>query len=98
MVLAHMKNLMPILSEKSTDSFTFARWPHQHRFALTPAGKGTTFDFIGRKSWSEQGTLMVDLLAERNRNTDTSEQTYYRFYSVRRREWAGKIWREKMGG
>ena len=53
-------------------TFTFARWPHQHRSALTPAGKGTTFDFIGRKSWSEQSTLMMDLLAERNRYTDAN--------------------------
>ena len=36
LVLAHMKNFMPILSEKSNDSFTSARWPHQHRSALTP--------------------------------------------------------------
>ena len=55
-----MKNFMPSLSEKSTDSFTFARWPHQHRSALTPGGKLASFDFFGRKSGSEQGTLMVE--------------------------------------
>ena len=27
-----------------------------------------------------------------------TEQTYYRFYSVRRREWAGEKGREKHGG
>ena len=60
LVLAHMKNFMPILSEKSSDCFTFARWPHQHRSALTPGGKCAYFDFFGLNSWSEQGTLMVD--------------------------------------
>ena len=62
LVLAHMKNFMPILSEKSNDSFTFARWPHQHRSALTPGGKCAYFDFFGLNSWSEQGTLMVDFI------------------------------------
>ena len=59
---AHMKNFMPILSEKSNDSFTLARWPHQHCSALTPGRKREFFDFIGLKSWSEQGTLMVKFL------------------------------------
>jgi hypothetical protein len=54
-----MKYFMPNLSEKSTTSFTFARRPHQHLSALTPGGKVAFFPFIGLKSWSEQGTLML---------------------------------------
>jgi hypothetical protein len=53
-----MKNCMPNLSEKCSDSFTFARLTHQHRSAGMPSGKLASFFFLGLQSWSEQGTLM----------------------------------------
>jgi hypothetical protein len=54
-----MKNCMPNLSEKCSDSFTFARLTHQHRSAGMPSGKLASFFFLGLQSWSEQGTLMA---------------------------------------
>jgi hypothetical protein len=54
-----MKNIMPNLSEKSSDSFTFARLPHQHRSTRISGGKLECFFFLGIQSWSEQGTLMA---------------------------------------
>jgi hypothetical protein len=51
---------MPSLSKKSSASFTFARSPHQQRFAQIPRGKlASFFFFYGLKSRFEQGTLMA---------------------------------------
>jgi hypothetical protein len=54
-----MKNFMPILSEKSVDSLTFAMSPHQHRAASIPTGKLAYFIFFGLRPWSEQGKLIA---------------------------------------
>jgi hypothetical protein len=54
-----MKNFMPILSEKSVDSLTFAMSPHQHRAASIPSGKLAYFIFFGLRPWSEQGKLIA---------------------------------------
>jgi hypothetical protein len=54
-----MKNFMPILSEKSVDSLTFAISPHQHRAASIPSGKLAYFIFFGLRPWSEQGKLIA---------------------------------------
>jgi hypothetical protein len=54
-----MKNVMPILSEKSVDSLTFAMSPHQHRAASIPSGKLAYFIFFGLRPWSEQGKLIA---------------------------------------
>jgi hypothetical protein len=54
-----MKNFMPILSEKSLDSLTFAMSLHQHRAASIPSGKLAYFIFFGLRPWSEQGKLIA---------------------------------------
>jgi hypothetical protein len=53
-----MKNFIPNLLEKFSACFTFARWLHQHRSTHTGFKLASLF-FVGLKSWSEQGTLMV---------------------------------------
>jgi hypothetical protein len=45
---------MPNLFEKSSTSFTFARWPQQYRSALTPWTKLASFIFLGLNSWSKK--------------------------------------------
>jgi hypothetical protein len=57
-----MKIFMPILSEKSIDSLTFAISPHQHRAASIPSGKLAYFIFFGLRPWSEQGKLIATKL------------------------------------
>jgi hypothetical protein len=60
-----MKNFMPILSEKSVDSLTFAMSPHQHRAASIPSGKLAYFIFFGLRPWSEQGKLISSSIYQR---------------------------------
>jgi hypothetical protein len=57
-----MKNFMPILSEKSVDSLTFAMSSHQHRAASIPSGKLEYFIFLGLRPWSKQGKLIATKL------------------------------------
>jgi hypothetical protein len=60
-----MKNFMPILSEISVDSLTFAMSPLQHRAASIPSGKLAYFIFFGLRPWSEQGKLIATKLNDR---------------------------------
>jgi hypothetical protein len=60
-----MKKFMPILSEKSVDSLTFAMSPHQHRAASVPSGKLVYFIFFDLRPWSEQGKLIITKLNDR---------------------------------
>jgi hypothetical protein len=60
-----MKNFMPILSEKSVDSLTFAMSPHQHHAASIPSGKLAYFIFFGLRPWLEQGKLITSSIYQR---------------------------------
>ena len=86
---------MPNLSEKSSTCLTLARWPHQHRSAVTPGGKLAAFAFTGLNSWSEHGTLMVAKgepteQKERDRSTCAAKSVDPCFYREKSESVAGK--------
>jgi hypothetical protein len=56
---------MPIMSEKSIDSLTFAMSPHQHRAASISSSKLVYFIFFGLRPWSEQGKLIATKLNDK---------------------------------
>ena len=75
-------------------TFTLARWPHQHRSALSPRGKLAFIAFFGLKSWSEQGTLMVEF-----RRREEEDQLVHQNKTMPGFiEGDGEKWRERMTG
>ena len=90
-----MKNFMPNLSKKSSTCLTLARWPHQHRSAVTPGGKLAAFAFTGLNSWSEHGTLMIakgepTKQKERDRSTCAAKSVDPCFHREKSESVAGK--------
>jgi hypothetical protein len=62
-----MKNFMPNLSQKSSTFFTFPKMSAPTPLRSHPRGKLASFIFFGLKSWSKQGTLIVNYFFKNGR-------------------------------